>query len=226
MINYLKKYIIPIVIVIVFVILCAIAVRSCQDARNDANNQRHNIEALNDSIHYWKTLSGQVVAEKKILIGDLDVLRLTNDSLANQVEELKLKKPTSVVYIKSEVIREKHDTTWIKNDSLHNYHFDFSDKWRELSGDVIYNDSMINMTIDKDVVKLDYIIAVDNGKAKITSSNPYIKMNEIQGLEIKESKKKRFHIGPYAGYGAGIHDNKVIVTPEIGIGLTYSLFGF
>ena len=89
MINYLKKYIIPIVIVIVFVILCAIAVRSCQDARNDANNQRHNIEALNDSIHYWKTLSGQVVAEKKILIGDLDVLRLTNDSLANQIEELK-----------------------------------------------------------------------------------------------------------------------------------------
>jgi hypothetical protein len=79
---------------------------------------------------------------------------------------------------------------------------------------------------------------IDDGKQLrvITKSeNPYINVNDINSVVIDPIKSKtlskyfnrqHFIVGPYIGYGIGIHDNKLIHTPTIGIGVTYKIFGF
>jgi len=42
---------------------------------------------------------------------------------------------------------------------------------------------------------------------------------------VKEPPK-HWHIGPMVGVGVGAADNKVVMTPYIGIGVTYSIFSF
>lgn len=37
---------------------------------------------------------------------------------------------------------------------------------------------------------------------------------------------KHWHIGPMVGIGVGAADNKIVMTPYVGVGLTYSIFSF
>jgi hypothetical protein len=157
-------------------------------------------------------------------------LKETNDSLYEKVKELKLKKPTSVVYIKSEVSNEVRDTIWkykyVNSNMTYTQKFDFSDKYRKLAGNLQWTDSTMMMKVEKDIVYLDYVVAVQDGKAVVSSSNPYVKMTEISGITVGMPKKKHLHIGPYVGYGVSLHDGKVIASPEIGIGVTWSIISF
>ena len=212
--------ILPWVFVIILGIVC---IRQCNDKIEIRNEMNHNIEALTDSVKQYKTSSGDIAAEKAILIGDIDLLKKTNDSLYNKVKELGIKKPETVVYIKNDIIHEKHDTAWkiISPEMMHQ--FDFSNKWRELSGNVSLKDSIIGMTIDKDVVHIDYTMVEKDGRVYVSSENPYVRFNDIQGITLSKPKQKRFNIGPNIGMSF-TSDGKI--KPSIGIGITYSLISF
>lgn len=208
---------------IVAIILFVICVRQCRTNSDIRQQMQHNIEALTDTVREYKTISGDIAAEKSILIGDINLLKHTNDSLYKRVKELGVKKPQQVVYIKNDIIHERHDTAWKVYSPNMTKDFDFSNKWRVLSGNVSLKDSVLGLSIEKDIVHLDYTMAIKDGRVYVSSTNPYVKFNDIQGIAIPKQKQKRLHIGPFVGAGIDINGK---VRPNIGVGLTYSIISF
>lgn len=206
---------------ILLALLMALYIQQCSKTNTLKKQADHNIHALSDTIRQYKTKAGDVAAEKLLLTGDIKTLKAANDSLYQRVKELGVKKPQQVVYIKNDVVRESHDTVWANPSARQD--FDFSDKWRELAGTVTYSDSALGLTIDKDIVHLDYTIAVKDGKVNISSANPYVKFNDIQGFSIPKQKQKHWHIGP--AVGAGITSD-LKLKPYAGVCITYSLLSW
>lgn len=215
---------------ILFIIMLVIASLSISKCTSTKNEYIDNIKIMNDTIEYYKSKNGQLIAEKNLFSGDIDNLKYLNDSLYKEIEDLKLKnKVKDIVYVNNEIVNEKHDTTYIvREDTISNgfvHEFVFNDEWRELEGKVKYSNDSVNVGIDKDIVKFDYTVAIDkNNKVYITSNNPYIKYNEISGYTIPKPKNKRFGIGPFIGVTYDIVNNKV--APTFGIGLSYDLIKF
>jgi len=67
------------------------------------------------------------------------------------------------------------------------------------------------------------------------TDNPYVSIVDMNGAVIDPQKskvlkkmfpQKHWHIGIHGGYGFGLHDNTIILTPQLSLGLTYSLFSF
>ena len=205
-------------------LLSVVCIRQCSMYNTEKKNNEHNIKALTDSMTYYRTTADDIAVQKSILIGDICLLKKTNDSLYNKVKELGVKKPSQVVYINNDVINEVHDTTWVYNTEKDiKKEFDFSNKYRELSGTVLRKDTTLALYINRDIVHLDYTMAIKDGVVYVSSTNPYVKFNDIQGLTIPKIKQKNWHIGPAIGVGVG-RDWKI--SPYIGFNLTYSVIRF
>lgn len=221
--NNIKSIIKTVIPYIIIVVLIFMNIRQCDTNKDLQKTASHNIEALTDSMKTYKTLSGDAAVEKKLLIGDIDLLKQTNDSLYRRLNNMQVKNPSQVVYIKNDVEHEKHDTLFIVNKADTTHTFDFSNKWRELSGSISIKDTTLNLSINKDAVHLDYTLAISNGKAYVTSSNPYVKFTNIDGITLPTVKQKHWHIGPSTGVGLG---TDLTIRPFIGIGISYSLFSW
>ena len=221
--HNIKKLLLELLPYIVVFMLSIVCVRQCSNNADIKEQMQHNIEVLTDSVKHYRTISGDIATEKAILIGDIDLLKHTNDSLYRKVKELGIKKPDQVVYITNEIIREKRDTAWKVRTPEMSKTFDFSDKWRDLAGNVTLKDSILGLSINKDIVRMDYTMGIKDGRVYISSSNPYVKFNEIQGITIPKTKQKHWHIGPTIGVGIGTDG---IIRPNIGLSLTYSIISF
>ena len=189
-----------------------------------------NTKALTDSIEYYQTKSGQLAAEKAIMQGDIKDLKELNEDLYKKVKDLEVKKPEQVVYVETVINHEVHDTTYVVpevNDYL-KQDFDFSNQWRTLTGYIEYNKPNLSLTFDKDIVNVDYTLAIKDNNVYLTSSNPYVKYNEIQGITIPPRKNPKFSIsiGPSAGVGYGL----ITKNPDVFVGVTitagYNLITF
>lgn len=226
-----RNIIITVAILLMFgITVCS--VRSCISNKNTYNN---NITALTDTIKYWKDKAGNLVAQKTMLSGDLNSLKLINDSLYNKIKnDMKIKNPDNIVYIKTTVKDDKHDTLWIveSKDSIYNRiekNFDFSDSYRTLKGyTYLYKgknkSDTLGTVISKNEMVCDFTVVQKDNQLYITSNNPYIKYNNIIGINNNNyNKNKRFGIGPYIGVGINY---KGKIQPTIGIGLTYSIIKF
>lgn len=213
-------------IIIVLCINTIFTVKGCQQYK-EQNNQ--NLIALTDTIKYYTTKNGDTYVSKEMLIGDLNTLKLVNDSLFKVIKEMKLKKPESVVYIENQIDNGKKDTVWvINNDTVYekkylSKDFNFNNEYRELEGNVSLKDSTLSLSIDKDKVFFDYTLAIENNKVYVKSNNPYIKYNDIQGIELPKPKKSIWGItvGPSVGYGYDFNGKKF--GPTIGINATVGL---
>lgn len=220
-------------IIIVLCINTIFTVKGCQQYK-EQNNQ--NLIALTDTIKYYTTKTGDTYVSKEMLIGDLNTLKLVNDSLFKVIKEMKLKKPESVVYIENQIDNGKKDTVWqisdpiyiVKHDTLYENvdltkEFNFNNEFRELEGNVSLKDSTLSLSIDKDKVFFDYTLAIENNKVYVKSNNPYIKYNNIQGIELPKPKKSIWGItvGPSVGYGYDFNGKKF--GPTIGINATVGL---
>ena len=231
--NKFKQQIILILIIIVLCINTIFTVKGCQQYK-EQNNQ--NLIALTDTIKYYTTKTGDIYVSKEMLIGDLNTLKLVNDSLFKVIKEMKLKKPESVVYIENQIDNGKKDTVWqisdpiyiVKHDTLYENanltkEFNFNNEFRELEGNVSLKDSTLSLSIDKDKVFFNYTLAIENNKVYVKSNNPYIKYNDIQGIELPKPKKSIWGItvGPSVGYGYDFNGKKF--GPTIGINTTIGL---
>lgn len=224
--NKFKQQIILILIIIVLCINTIFTIKGCQQYK-EQNNQ--NLIALTDTIKYYTTKNGDTYVSKEMLIGDLNTLKLVNDSLFKVIKEMKLKKPESVVYIENQIDNGKKDTVWvINNDTVYekkylSKYFNFNNEYRELEGNVSLKDSTLSLNIDKDKVFFDYTLAIENNKVYVKSNNPYIKYNDIQGIELPKQKKSIWGItvGPSIGYGYDFNGKKF--GPTIGINATVGL---
>lgn len=236
-ISGLKKLrtrdVVSIVVILALLGALASAARSCNE---DKSRYQNNIKALTDSIKYYKSKSGDMVAEKQAFVLEkIKELRQLNEDLYNEIQDMKnLVKPndvTSATQFSGEIVNVLHDTTYvvqydtIKNGFNHN--FAFNDEWRDLEGNVNYADESLSMAITKDVTRFDYTVVTDkDNKVYIKSKNPYVKFDEFTGFTIPskvQKKSKHFGVGPEIGVGVTT-EGKVV--PYAGIGVHWSLWKF
>lgn len=195
---------------------------SCSNNASLNKQYKHNVDALTDSIEYYQTRSGQLVAEKTLLEGDLKLLKSANEELYKKVKELEIKKPEQIVYVETEVVNEVHDTTYLVDPTLpyQRKDFAFNNEWRKLEGFMELKDNLLGLNITTDKVFVDYTLALKDGQVFLNSSNPYVQYNQIQGFTVPKSKKPRwgFGVGPQVGVGYDIFNK----TPGIYVGVGFS----
>ena len=220
-----KRILIEAFSVIAFFMFITTAVNRCSYYKN-VNDK--NIIALTESVKYYKGKYGNEVAKKTMIETDYKNLQNINDSLYRMIQSMQVKKPDIVIGGLTSVDNGKHDIIYTPTvteiDSKNIYRrFDFSNKYRELAGNVSYTNDTLGLHIEKDRIQFKYALAIKDNVVYMTSDNPYVKFNSITGLTIpKQKKEKKFGIGPsvFGGYG-----NKGFVY-GIGIGLQYNFINF
>lgn len=199
--NIWNKYKSQIILVLCLLVCIFFLIRSCENNLANKRIYDNNVKALTEQIQTWETKAGDLVAEKTVLEGDVKLLKQTNEELYEQVKKLKAR-PKEVVYIETEIINEVHDTTFIVDSNYIKKYFDFSDQWRTLTGFVEYNNHNLNLTFTKDITKADFTVAIRDSKVYITSNNPHIVYNDIQGVVLPK-KEPMFTISTGPSFSAG-----------------------
>ena len=220
-----KRIFIEVFSVVAFFVFITLSINKCTYYKN-VNDK--NIIALTDSVKYYKGKYGNEVAKKTMIETDCKNLQIINDSLYRMIQSMQVKKPDIVIGGSTSIDNGKHDTVWVPTvteiTSKNIYRkFDFSNQYRELTGNVSYTNDTLGLYIEKDIMQFKYALAVKDNVVYMTSDNPYVKFNSITGLTIpKQKKEKKFGIGPsvFGGYS-----NKGFVY-GIGIGLQYNLISF
>lgn len=219
----IKTHLAYILTIILLLFALSISIRSCQENKQSNNN---NINALVDSVSYYKAKNGELVASKSLLEGDMSLLKKTNSELVNELSSMKIDNPEQVVKIVTEYVKAPSDTIWMIDSTNVNItkQFDFTDDYRSLAGDVYLKNDMLGLNISKDEVYANYTLAIKDNKAYITTNNPYIKISDIQGITIPTPKPKHFYLGPSINFGYDPIQNKP--TFSVGVSLGYSLFSW
>lgn len=220
-----KRILIEVFSVVAFFVFIILSINKCTYYKNANDN---NIIALTDSVKYYKGKYGNEVAKKTMVEADYKNLQNINDSLYRMIQSMQVKKPDIVIGGSTSIDNGKHDTIYIPTvteiTSKNIYRkFDFSNQYRELTGNVNYTNDTLGLHIEKDRIQFKYALAVKDNVVYMTSDNPYVKFNSITGLTIpKQKKEKKFGIGPsiFSGYS-----NKGFVY-GVGIGLQYNLISF
>lgn len=227
--SEIKQQILHLCLYIAIIILLIFAVQQCTHYQRLANQ---NLIAMTDSIKHYKTALGESYASKTLLQGDIDMLHIVNDSLYQEIKKMKIKNPTSVVNVNSTIDNGTHDTIWQIRDNVEMIYpmitqqFDFSNRWRDLDGTVQFNDSTIKLDILHDRVYVDYTLAIEKNRVFVKSTNPYVEITNLQGIELPQStitkkNKTSLVIGPSITYGYDFSSHRL--APSIGISLTYGL---
>lgn len=212
-----KKDIIYSLIIALLIGVISVSVDRCSNIKSEYKN---NIEALNDTIHYYKAKNCDLVASKLAFESDIKTLKLLNKNLYDKIDNLKSKAEVmNAVHFDGVVEYEIHDTTYIvKHDTIINgftKDFAFNNKYRSLEGSVNYKNDTVGVNINKDEMYFDYTVAIDKkNNIYISSSNPYIKYNEISGFQVPKQKRKRWSLGPSVNFGYDPINNK----PSFSIG--------
>lgn len=220
-----KRILIEVFSVVAFFVFMTLSINKCTYYKN-VNDK--NIIALTDSVKYYKGKYGNEVAKKTMIETDCKNLQIINDSLYRMIQSMQVKKPDIVIGGSTSIDNGKHDTVYIPTvteiTSKNIYRkFDFSNQYRELTGNVSYTNDTLGLYIEKDIMQFKYALAIKDNVVYMTSDNPYVKFNSITGLTIpKQKKEKKFGIGPsvFGGYS-----NKGFVY-GIGIGLQYNFIKF
>lgn len=201
--NIWNKYKSQIILVLCLLVCGFFLIRSCENNLANKRIYDNNVKALTEQMQTWKTKAGDLVAEKTVLEGDVKLLKQTNEELYEQVKKLKAR-PKEVVYVETEIINEVHDTTFVVDSNYVKKYFDFSDQWRTLTGFVEYNKPNLNLAFTQDITKADFTVAIRDSKVYVTSNNPHIVYNDIQGVVLPKTEPMfTIATGPSfsAGYG-------------------------
>lgn len=220
--NISKKTLLYIGILTISLIINIFAIRSCLDNKELNKN---NIIALTDSIEYYKTKTGEIVASKTLLEGDLKTLKIANDSLYNVIKKLDIKNPDKIIYVDNIIERPSVDTLWCTDTIISNNRiekqFAFNDKFRTLEGNVFVENNSLGLNILKDKVYFDYVLTIEKNKVHIVSNNPYIQYNEISGITLTNYKPK-WTIDVYGNLEYSFNEKNIM--PKIGIETNYKQF--
>lgn len=226
--NIWNKYKSQIILILCLLVCGFFLIRSCENNLTNKRIYDNNVKALTEQMQTWKTKAGDLVAEKTILQGDIELLKHTNEDLYEQVKKLKAR-PKEVIYVETEIINEVHDTTYVMHpdSSYIKKNFDFSNQFRTLTGFIEYNKPNLNLSFTQDIVKADFTVAIKDSKVYVTSNNPYIKYNDIQGVTIPHYKPTwSIGIGPSFGGGFGIINKQFDFYAGISISLNYNFITF
>ena len=230
-----KKDILQFLVMIVLFVWALISMQRCSIMKHNYDTAQNNIVALTDSIEYYECKTGELVAQKTMLIGEIKDLKESHSKelncLYDDLNSMKRKNAQMAAQLKGFIDNPVKDTIWkydtIKFEKSLIQAFDFSDKWRILSGNITLKDDTIGLNIKEDQVFFDYTIAIEDGCIYIKSDNPYVKYDYVTAIQEQQKKPKHWNIGFQAGFGFqyGMFNKTIDVGPYLGVGVSWE-FGF
>ena len=195
-----------------------------------------------DTLSVYKNKLGEEYKARQISMMTIKELKARGDSLSAELKNLKdhpiviTKIKTKVeikeVYIKSDSIIGKDSINtlyWSQREQ--NGYFSIAGNTQVKKDFSWFNTKLSTLEVDA-MMTLDVIEQDKAIKVLARSSNPYIKVDNVQGVLIDPTTsetikkcfpKKRWGIGVQVGAGIG---NEMKLTPYIGIGLSWSLIQF
>ena len=230
-----KKDIFQVLLIVILFVWALISMQRCSMMKHNYETAQNNIVALTDSIEYYECKTGELVAQKTMLIGEIKDLKESHSKelncLYDDLNSMKRKNAQMAAQLKGFIDNPVKDTIWkydtIKFEKSLIQPFDFSDKWRILSGNITLKDDTIGLNIKEDQVFFDYTIAIEDGCIYIKSDNPYVKYDYVTAIQEQQKKPKRWNIGFQAGFGFhyGMFNKTIDVGPYLGVGVSWG-FGF
>lgn len=188
--DNIKKFIF---LVLILLVLGLFLGRSCTHSK-PSNNSITDILNYKDTVMYYKSKAGELIAYNNSLTVSYKDLKKVNDSLFKEIEELKIKKPKTITKIKTETVIKEIFIPYnveIPCDSF-SVPFDFNDNWITIKG----NSSDQGITFDS--IKLTNDLLIVSGIKKdglfkrselivsVKSQNPYINVTGLQNYNIKK----------------------------------------
>lgn len=226
--KYWDKFKSQIIMGLVILFMGLLLIKVWDNGRYERKIYENNVKALTEEVSIWKTKAGDAVAEKTVLEGDYKLLKETNSDLYEQIKQLKVK-PKEVVYVETEIVNEVHDTSFvfIPDTGYVKKDFDFSDEWRTLTGYLEYKQPNLNLSITKDVVSADFTVAIKDSKVYVTSKNPHIQYNDIQGVVVPPTKYRySIGVGPSINAGYDLLHKDFGINVGISANLQYNIASF
>ena len=230
-----KKDILQFLVMIVLFVWALISMQRCSIMKHNYETSQNNIVALTDSIEYYECKTGELVAQKTMHKGEIKDLKESHSKelncLYDDLNSMKRKNAQMAAQLKGFIDNPVKDTIWkydtIKFEKSLIQPFDFSDKWRILSGNITLKDDTIGLNIKEDQVFFDYTIAIEDGCIYIKSDNPYVKYDYVTAIQEQQKKPKHWNIGFQAGFGFqyGMFNKTIDVGPYLGVGVSWG-FGF
>ena len=220
--KFIKDNWLTIIFGVVIIVIVILMMQQCQNMKNQKAISDHNVSALTDSISYYKGKNGELIAEKKILYGDKETLKLAYDSLYKKMQSMSVKNPSTIVDVNTEINNGENDTTYIIEtacDSLNvEKDFNFDNKWRKLNGTITFNDDTLGLDIKEDKVNANLTIAIEDGTAHVRSDNPYLNVDDIKGVTLPQYKPMwSLTVGPSLSLGYDPWHNTL--SPTVGVSL-------
>ena len=230
-----KKDILQVLLMVILFVWALISMQRCSIMKHNYDTAQNNIVALTDSIEYYECKTGELVAQKTMLIGEIKDLKESHSKelncLYDDLNSMKRKNAQMAAQLKGFIDNPVKDTIWkydtIKFEKSLIQPFDFSDKWRILSGNITLKDDTIGLNIKEDQVFFDYTIAIEDGCIYIKSDNPYVKYDYVTAIQEQQKKPNHWNIGFQAGFGFqyGMFNKTIDVGPYLGVGVSWG-FGF
>lgn len=230
-----KKDIFQVLVMVILFVWALLSMQRCSTMKLNYETSQNNIVALTDSIEYYESKTGELVAQKTMLTGEIKDLKESHskelNDLYNDLNSMKRKNAQMAAQIKGFIDNPDKDTVW-KYDTIKFAQslvqpFNFSDRWRTLAGNITLKDDTMGLNIKEDKVFFVYTVAVEDGFIYIKSDNPYVKYDYVTAIQEQQKKPKRWNIGFQAGFGCqyGIIGKRVDVGPYLGVGVSWG-FGF
>ena len=188
-----------------------------------------NIKALRDTVIQYKTkIKGlqTLVFEKNALIMDKNNALRANLIEKEELRKLHFKSLSEVTRLTSYIrlLRDSVTTdaviVYVDSSKTLKLPFKFADKneYLSLNGSFDYNGTM-RYSLEMPV-KLDIYVGIskDNSyKSTVTTTNPYVKIEDIVTVKMDTQKKKNFGIGVFSGVGFTAKG----IQPIVGVGVSY-----
>jgi regulator of replication initiation timing len=220
--------------------LCiAIAFSACRisDLKKDLTKANQNLSAVTDTVHELKTKNGKLVSWNQSLIVDKNGLqeKLEQEELNRREIEKRLNsKITSLTKIIAGFSSDTivlTDTVKIIDDTTHMAPFHYTDDWLTVSGKTLFSGNVSETTISDLRVRVPILIGqTEDMKLFVHTPNPNVNIEMMQNSIVDGvgtmSKKPRWSVGAYAGFGVqyGILNKDIDFGPQLGIGVSYRIF--
>ena len=218
--------------IVVLLILC---MSTCVRYQTMKERYESQIQIVSDSMTEYRNKVGELYAERTINIASIRELKASNTELYEEVKNLK-DHPIVVTKVVTETVLQPitvHDTVTIDPEGRYTFPIQYTDDWCMIRGrssfdaDLMMGEAVFDTIAFPDSLWVD-LIDKDGTLAFIArSSNPYTRINNLNGAVLSPEKSKalaaRFERKWVLSIGCGATatwvDNRFMVVP--GLQLTF-----
>lgn len=190
--------------------LIVIQYSTCNNYRNNYNEQSNLIVSMQDSIKYYKNKQGEFVAQVATLQGSKDnLLRIIGGQDKKLANLIKKNSRSGAIFAQTTkidtVLITKVDTV----DGIIERNSSISDKWMKIEVKE-KNDSLRTKVEMRDEISVSFrdvrqgLFKRKKSVVEVTNANPYVKIEGLRSFEIPRKKSNaKFWVGVGIGAGAG-----------------------